>query len=121
MKFPLLSACLAAVTTVSTAALKEPVVVAREWARTIEQVRTAAVPTPTLTAQANALTATPLDRVISPVTFPPAKSLRNTPLYDAPSHRRLRKLPHDRPPGVMPWGYDDPSHRLVPLTPAGQN
>ena len=107
MKLPLLPACLAAITTVSAAALKEPVEVSREWNQTIEQVRASAVPVPTLTAQTETLM--PLPRIFSPLSTPPAKSLRNTPLYDAPSHRRLRKLPHDRPGGTMPWDYNNPA------------
>lgn len=107
MKLSFLPACLAAVTTVSAAVLKEPFEVAREWNQTIEQVRAPAVPAPTLIAQTETLK--PLPHVFDPVTTPPAKSLRNVPLYDAPSHRRINKLPHDHPTGVLPWKGNDPT------------
>ncbi len=113
--------CCAAVAA-SAVELKSPAEVALEWNKTVEQAREAAQASDNLIGHSTAFVPKPSDSPLPVISFPPPPGTDSMPgpRYDAPSHRRTKKIPHDRPPGAMPWEYNGQTYWLVPLAPHGE-
>ncbi len=105
MKALLLPACFAAVAAVA-GELKDPAEVARHWDQTVDQSRRPVAPMrQTLSAQSELAPPTEEPRLLSKPTLEvsalPTPN-RPGPLYDAPSHPRLRPPPTVVPENAIP-------------------
>lgn len=121
MKRLFLPLCCAAVAA-SAVELKSPAEVALEWNQTVEQAREAAHASDNLIGHSTALTPKRTESPRPVISFPPPPGTDRIPgpRYDAPSHRRSKKIPHDRPPGALPWEYNGQTYWLVPLAPGNE-